>query len=422
MQTSDRPLWLLIAIYLLTGANGLASEAPQREVSLVPQCGGLFYLCGYEDRSGRGEHIDKQYEVAKPFSEGLAVVRINGQYGYIDTTGKVVIPPIYEGAGPFQNGIAEVALHGKAGIISREGKMLLTPQFDRAIPFTAEVVLAQPDTPKLTPSGALRSDHLLQSFNGPSGLYHLEQGWLTPAKYTFQFFGGKSANFISAREHAHTHAPFGLMRADGTWQLPAGFDHVQRLSDGLAVVSVTVEKRRVWGAVSAKGELAIPPKYDHLSYWSGGYAVVKIGEEEGFLKPDDTLFGRRLYQKVARDKHGHALAVQSNDTWYRINSDGQLQPVLGTPQSPAKTPRIARSHANVPSVETGHCSGGAYFITQNGLWGLKGPDGGTLVAPEHQAISCFHQGVARVPDMSKRLWCAIGPDGRPRKRPECVPL
>lgn len=34
------------------------------------------------------------------FSDGLAQVRNNGRWGYIDTDGKFVIPPAYEAAAP----------------------------------------------------------------------------------------------------------------------------------------------------------------------------------------------------------------------------------------------------------------------------------------------------------------------------------
>lgn len=66
-----------------------------------------------EDKPERGvltysEHIKPQYEEALLFSEGLAAVKKNGKWGYIDETGKVVIPFQYDQAYTFNEGKAVV--------------------------------------------------------------------------------------------------------------------------------------------------------------------------------------------------------------------------------------------------------------------------------------------------------------------------
>ena len=70
-----------------------AAPAQDGPVRLVPRCGGPFQLCGYREKDTDRLLIPERFEVAQPFSEGLAAVRIDGQWGYIDATGKVVIPP-----------------------------------------------------------------------------------------------------------------------------------------------------------------------------------------------------------------------------------------------------------------------------------------------------------------------------------------
>ena len=49
------------------------------------------------------------YEDAKDFSDGLAPVKMNGKWGYIDETGKTVIDFKYDYAGSFSEGVALVA-------------------------------------------------------------------------------------------------------------------------------------------------------------------------------------------------------------------------------------------------------------------------------------------------------------------------
>lgn len=56
--------------------------------------------------------IEPQYEDADYFSEGLAAVKKNGKWGYIDETGKTVIPFEYDYAFPFSEDLAVVLIQG----------------------------------------------------------------------------------------------------------------------------------------------------------------------------------------------------------------------------------------------------------------------------------------------------------------------
>ena len=84
---------------------------------------------GYIDKAGN-EVIPFQYFCAKDFSEGLAAVEpnfvMNWEWGYIDKTGKTVIPFNYGCAYDFRNGKARVLLNGKWGTIDKQGNF--TPE------------------------------------------------------------------------------------------------------------------------------------------------------------------------------------------------------------------------------------------------------------------------------------------------------
>src|SRR5262245_38164362 len=102
---------------LLVLAFSPASGASDEEELLHPRCGGPFQLCGYIDKASETQRIPFRFEVANMFDEGVAPVRIDGRYGYIDRTGQVVIAPQFQAAGPFEGGYAEVRVEGKSGII-----------------------------------------------------------------------------------------------------------------------------------------------------------------------------------------------------------------------------------------------------------------------------------------------------------------
>ena len=80
------------------------------------------YRYGYIDKEGN-EVIALQYEDAKDFSEGLAMVCKNYRYGYIDKEGNEVIALQYEDAENFSEGLAVVRKDGKFGYIDRNGEV-----------------------------------------------------------------------------------------------------------------------------------------------------------------------------------------------------------------------------------------------------------------------------------------------------------
>ena len=84
---------------------------------------------GYIDKSGKIV-IPIMFESGGAFSEGLAPVEVNGKWGYIDETGKIVIRPKFDEAEPFKNGFARIQNeHEKYGFIDKTGKIVIKPQF-----------------------------------------------------------------------------------------------------------------------------------------------------------------------------------------------------------------------------------------------------------------------------------------------------
>jgi WG containing repeat len=70
--------------------------------------GSIPYKYGYVDafRTAKIQGFDE----AKPFYENRAAVRLGEQFGYISTTGEMVIVPQFKKAGNFNNGFAVVAV------------------------------------------------------------------------------------------------------------------------------------------------------------------------------------------------------------------------------------------------------------------------------------------------------------------------
>ena len=68
-----------------------------------------------------------QFEDAFSFFEGLAAVKFEGQWGYVNTGGTYAIHPGFDEAGNFENGLAPVRLEDRWGYIDKQGKYVWNP-------------------------------------------------------------------------------------------------------------------------------------------------------------------------------------------------------------------------------------------------------------------------------------------------------
>ena len=85
------------------------------------------------DREGRlvlGQPVEgslfSRDQLTQDFSEGVAVVQMDGSYGYIDTTGKMAIPFHYDKAENFSGGFAVVRQGTRTGYIDLSGRFIFS--------------------------------------------------------------------------------------------------------------------------------------------------------------------------------------------------------------------------------------------------------------------------------------------------------
>lgn len=113
--------------FLLEFSDGLA------RVSMLPQhpdgsVGPSKY--GFIDHSGKWV-IPRSFVAADDFHDGLAAASgKDGSWGYIGKVGKFVIPPRFEAASEFSEGLAAVRIRGRWGWIDKTGDMVIPPKFE----------------------------------------------------------------------------------------------------------------------------------------------------------------------------------------------------------------------------------------------------------------------------------------------------
>ena len=80
--------------------------------------------------------INPKFERAMSFSDGMAVVKLNGKFGCIDIAGETVIPYRFDAAYSFSEGLAAVKINGKWGYINKSGSAVISYRFDEAKSFS----------------------------------------------------------------------------------------------------------------------------------------------------------------------------------------------------------------------------------------------------------------------------------------------
>ena len=73
---------------------------------------------------------ESKYDVQGPFYNGLARVKQNKKWGFIDTTGSMIIPLKYDQVENFSDGIAKVRIDHRWGLVNTSGTQIIKPMFD----------------------------------------------------------------------------------------------------------------------------------------------------------------------------------------------------------------------------------------------------------------------------------------------------
>lgn len=206
----------------------------------------------------------------QPFSEGLAAVKYKDGYGFIDTTGRLVIPGIYARVSSFSEGLAAVQKDGACGYINARGETVIPFEYSKCLDFNDGKAVVYKGIRR---AGLIdRSGKLLIEPSVDRMLAFQEgRGLVRDEKYRFYYI----------TEQAHLY--------DGYYQKATEFKH------GVAVVQVDGK----WGIINQKGIELIPPKYDQIDNFEDGYARVRIQGFNGLASLNGDLIVQPDYEYIS---------------------------------------------------------------------------------------------------------------------------
>jgi hypothetical protein len=331
---------------------------------------GLNSKWGYMDKTGKVV-IKPQFETAEHFSCGLALVKVDGSFRYIDAAGDYAFGGKFEQAAGYSEGMASVLIQGYSGgkapvlahdsvggrggwgVIDKRGKILRS-RFGNRVVFSEG--LAWFDVKDwgygaIDPSGdtVIRpmfgfivrpfSDGLAQASFG----HHV--GFLDKAGHVAikpQFdqaadFHEGMAYFMNKRDNAPDRR--GYINKTGKVVIKPQFEDARDFSEGLAPVMIGGK----WGYINRAGKVVIAPQFAEARGFSEGLAVVsgidnsplygyidKRGEvviNPQFSRADD--FSDGLAQVRVGDKPRPRYRLDEGERWLPIERSGKPQPDYG---------------------------------------------------------------------------------------------
>jgi hypothetical protein len=79
-----------------------------------------------------------KYDYQGPYYEGIAKVKMNSKWGFVDSTGNVVVAPKYNQVENFNQGLAKVRIGSRWGLVDKTGAVIIKPTFDWIYDFVGD--------------------------------------------------------------------------------------------------------------------------------------------------------------------------------------------------------------------------------------------------------------------------------------------
>lgn len=258
---------------------------------------------GFIDKSGR-EIIPLQYDYAESFSDGLAKVgKIDASsnkilYGFINSRGDEIISLIYEDAKSFSDGLAVVKWQGKWGAINDKGAPQIPLKYESLLEFSDGLAAFQMNgkfgfinksgeeiIPAIYDFAGKNSDNSAPVKKDGKAFFIDKQG-----KEIFGFRYETASNFSEGLAFVKQNGKSGFIIKDGTEAIHFQYENdLSQFSEGLA----SVKQNGKFGFIDKGGKIAVPFKYSFAEKLKGNVALVKTEDGKEFYVGYD---GTEFYQ------------------------------------------------------------------------------------------------------------------------------
>jgi hypothetical protein len=240
-------------------------------------------------------------------------IRVSGQFGYMDRTGKIVVSPQFQRAWDFHDGMARVdsARQGR-GIIDPAGKVSFLSKFSRIGDFSeglAQVTVWDGSVKAgyIDTTGTLVIPPTWEFYGYPMSDLMMPPVWRRD----------RNANFSEGLAAVRAaDGKLGYIDKTGKIVIPPQFLYARPFSEGLAAVS---NDQFAFGYIDAHGKVVIPLMYHNVypGNFSEGIALVKASGQITFVdhKNNPQVIVKTGFWFAGYDFHDGMAKIGENNIW-----------------------------------------------------------------------------------------------------------
>ncbi|MCD7924503.1 MAG: WG repeat-containing protein [Bacteroides sp.] len=218
------------------------------------------------NRNGEEQFTIKEAEMAYNYSEGLARYRISNSYGqtfygFVDRKGSIVIPATeYTDAGDFKEGLAPVQnFNGDYGYINKDGELVINYQFGKAKSF-------------------IDGRAIVANENNVYGVINKKGKYIINPQ--FDYMRADKDSYIVRTQGSRL---LGRCDTKGKIIINPQFDNVSTFGDN-DLAPVIIDSKG--GYINKKGQFIINPQFDDCWIFWDDYAIVKSNGKYGFINKE----------------------------------------------------------------------------------------------------------------------------------------
>jgi hypothetical protein len=296
----------------------------------------------------------------------------NNAWGFIENTGKEILPIVFDDIKEFKYDRFAVTFHGTDGIIGIDEEWHVMPGKGKILDFNPSVYIAFYDG--------------LYNMHNYSG----DRLYFTPEK------------LVISNDHVEECVKDSVVRRlnfEGlslkAAYIEEDYNEVLPLSEGL----IGILKSGQYGFIDPQGRLRIANRYEDIQPFKNGLASVKLQGKWGVIDKQERLVVQPLYDSIGFFSEGHAVVAKSRN-FGMINTSGDLVLDIAYDQlisfagdnyilSRQSKKGIADRSGKVlvwPKYDAIEFSNGYFIVKKDDLYGLHSLTGIAVVPPIYEMI------------------------------------
>ncbi len=399
---------LLVCLFFLSTCFFSSNLSSDDNYRYLIECDGLY---GYIDMTGKVV-VPLQYDKASEFNNGLAFTEKSKDSSYIDICGNTVISlhskeKIYH-ASHFNDGIAQLVYENKTVFIDQNGKTVLEfPSANKSDP-ASMLNLVFPASDNFTDGLLLVKSikdytHLIRALcELPDSCLYGYMNKQNDLIINFIFDDANSFNngFAAVKKDNK----WGAIRTDGTFLISPEYDYLSNFKNGYAIM----RKDGKYGVINSYANTVVNPIFDMISSYENGICIAKNDDKYQIISSGIKAYLSSDYDKVLPFKHGLALVKDDNSKYGFIDLSGKsvIPPIYDYAES------FSEGFALVAFYEKKTIEH-KYEITVSSKYGFIDHNSKYLVEPQYYKADSFYNGLARVYDKQMRIISYIDKKGVP---------